>query len=283
MRDTVSLTIDGVPVSVPQGTTLRAAAEAVGHEVPTLCWHENLAPANACRACVVEVEGSRALVAACSRVAEPGMVVHTRSPRVERARRVVAELLASAVDISLAPTVAALVEETQSEPERWEGARTAPPVRDDNGLYVRDYAKCILCYRCVEACGAEAQNTFAISVAGRGFDAHIDAGWDRAMPESDCVFCGNCVAVCPTGALMDRTEWTLRQEGRWDEAAIHTTDTVCGYCGVGCALTLHVLDNRIVKVTSPDDHPVTHGMLCVKGRYAYQYVQAEESGDGPLV
>ncbi|MCY0897320.1 MAG: 2Fe-2S iron-sulfur cluster-binding protein [Firmicutes bacterium] len=277
MGNDVTMTIDGMTVTVPYGTTIRAAATMAGHPVPTLCWHEHLAPANACRACVVEVEGSRTLVAACSREVEPGMVVRTTSERVQRARRVVAELLASASDASLAPSLEALCRDTGAHPENWGGATWHQPVRDDNGLYVRDYAKCILCYRCVEACGDQAQNTFAISVAGRGFHAHIDAGWDRAMPESDCVFCGNCVAVCPTGALIDRTEWTLRQNGQWDDAAITTTDTVCGYCGVGCGLTLHVLDNRIVKVTSPPDHPVTHGMLCVKGRYAYQYVQQEEA------
>jgi len=271
----ISLTIDGIPVQVEEGTTLRAAALAVGQEVPTVCWHENLTPANACRACVVEVEGNRALVASCSRVAEDGMVVHTQSPRVQNARRVVGELLASASDVSLAPSVQTLLERTQATPERLAGETREIPVRDDNRLYVRDYAKCILCYRCVEACGADAQNTFAIQVAGRGFEAHIDAGFGRDMPESDCVFCGNCVAVCPTGALIDRSEWTLRQEGAWNADEINVTQTVCSYCGVGCQLELHVLNNQIVKVTSPMDHPVTHGMLCVKGRYGYQYVQAE--------
>ncbi|AEJ41075.1 formate dehydrogenase alpha subunit [Sulfobacillus acidophilus TPY] len=271
----ISLTIDGIPVQVEEGTTLRAAAQAVGQEVPTVCWHENLTPANACRACVVEVEGNRALVASCSRVAEEGMVVHTQSPRVQNARRVVGELLASATDVSLAPSVQTLLERTQATPERLAGETREIPVRDDNRLYVRDYAKCILCYRCVEACGTDAQNTFAIQVAGRGFEAHIDAGFGRDMPESDCVFCGNCVAVCPTGALIDRSEWTLRQEGAWNADDIEVTQTVCSYCGVGCQLELHVQNNRIVKVTSPMDHPVTHGMLCVKGRYGYQYVQAE--------
>ncbi|MCY0863383.1 MAG: 2Fe-2S iron-sulfur cluster-binding protein [Sulfobacillus sp.] len=271
----ISLTIDGIPVQVEEGTTLRAAALAVGQEVPTVCWHENLTPANACRACVVEVEGNRALVASCSRVAEEGMVVHTQSPRVQNARRVVGELLASATDVSLAPSVQTLLERTQATPERLAGETREIPVRDDNRLYVRDYAKCILCYRCVEACGTDAQNTFAIQVAGRGFEAHIDAGFGRDMPESDCVFCGNCVAVCPTGALIDRSEWTLRQEGAWNADDMEVTQTVCSYCGVGCQLELHVLNNQIVKVTSPMDHPVTHGMLCVKGRYGYQYVQAE--------
>ncbi len=274
----ITLTIDNVEVTVPEGTTLKEACRTLGSEPPALCFHDNLTPANACRACVVEVEGSRALVASCSRKAEPKMVVHTDSDRVKNARRVVGELLASTSDLTLAPTVQSLLESTAGDRTRFQtGATWEQPVRDDNALYVRDYAKCILCYRCVEACGDDAQNTFAISVAGRGFDAHIDAGFGRSMPESDCVFCGNCVAVCPTGALIDRSEWKLRQDEAWDPAAISTTETVCSYCGVGCDLELHVMDNRIVKVTSPMDHPVTHGMLCVKGRYSYQYVQIEDT------
>lgn len=274
----VTLTIDDVAVTVPQGITLKEACQTVGKEPPTLCFHDNLTPANACRACVVEVEGSRALVASCSRQAEPGMVVHTKSDRVRNARRVVSELLASTSDVSLAPAVQDLLASSQGDRDRFRtGGDWGQPVRDDNALYIRDYAKCILCYRCVEACGDDAQNTFAISVAGRGFDAHIDAGFGRAMPESDCVFCGNCVAVCPTGALIDRSEWMLRQAGAWNDAAIETTNTTCSYCGVGCNLELYVLENRVVKVTSPMDHPVTHGMLCVKGRYGYQYVQIEET------
>jgi predicted molibdopterin-dependent oxidoreductase YjgC len=277
MHDKVTLTIDGETVAVLPGTTLRGACEVVGRPVPTLCWHENLTPANACRACVVEVKGSRTLVASCSRVAEDGMEVWTASERVLNSRKVVAELLLSTSKAELAPDLLNLAQAAQAQPDRFGGGATwEQPIQDDNSLYIRDLSRCILCYRCVEACGDDAQNTFAISVAGRGFDAHIDAGSGRALPDSDCVYCGNCVAVCPTGALIGKTEWTLRQEGRWVDADITETETVCSYCGVGCQLNLHVLDNRIVKVTSPMDHPVTHGMLCVKGRYGYEFAQIEE-------
>ncbi|WP_242968510.1 2Fe-2S iron-sulfur cluster-binding protein [Sulfobacillus sp. hq2] len=277
MEKSISLTIDGQVVTVAPGTTLRAACEQAQHPVPTLCWHENLTPANACRACVVELKGSRTLVASCSRVAEDGMEVLTASERVQNARQVVAELLLSTSDATLAPSLQELAQISGADPNRFAGGATwAQPMRDDNNLYVRDLSKCILCYRCVEACGDDAQNTFAIAVAGRGFDAHIDAGFGRELPESDCVFCGNCVAVCPTGALIGKKEYELRQEGQWDESQITTTETVCSYCGVGCDLQLHVLDNQIVKVTSPADHPVTHGMLCVKGRYGYAFAQSED-------
>lgn len=277
MPEPVTLTVDGKQVTLPQGTTVLKACEDAGGIVPTLCWHDNLAPANACRACVVEVKGSRPLVASCSRIAEDGMEVLTASDRVLAARKVVAELLLSTTNADLAPDLRQLAETSKANPMRFSGGATwEQPIKDDNNLYIRDLSKCILCYRCVEACGEDAQNTFAISVAGRGFEAHIDAGFGRDLPESDCVYCGNCVAVCPTGALIGKTESTLRNEGNWDEKRITKTETVCSYCGVGCELDLHVLDNQIVKVTSPMDHPVTHGMLCVKGRYGYEFAQSEK-------
>lgn len=277
MGTSVTLTIDGQSVTVDQGTTLRAACEQVHRTVPTLCWHENLTPPNACRACVVEVKGLRTLVASCSRIAESGMEVETASDRVLNSRKVVAELLLSASDVSLAPDLLHLADISGANPDRFAGGMTwAQPVIEDNNLYVRDLSKCILCYRCVEACGDDAQNTFAIAVAGRGFNAHIDAGFGRELPESDCVYCGNCVAVCPTGALIGKTEWNLRAAGQWNESKIAITPTVCSFCGVGCELDLHVMDNQIIKVTSPPDHPVTHGMLCVKGRFGYEFVQSEE-------
>ena len=154
------------------------------------------------------------------------------------------------------------------------------PVKVDNDLYVRDYSRCILCYKCVEACGEDAQNTFAIAVAGRGFDARISTEYDTPLPTSACVYCGNCIGVCPTGALIPRREHEMRQAGTWDEAQQTRTDTICPYCGVGCTLTLHVQDNQIVKATSPLDHDVGHGHLCVKGRFGWQFVQADLKGTG---
>ena len=142
----------------------------------------------------------------------------------------------------------------------------------DNDLYVRDYSKCILCYKCVEACGADAQNTFAIAVAGRGFDARISTEYDVPLPDSACVYCGNCIGVCPTGALMFKSEYDMRQAGTWDESRQTATDTICPYCGVGCTLTVHVQDEQIVKVTSPTDNDVTHGNLCIKGRFGWEWV-----------
>jgi predicted molibdopterin-dependent oxidoreductase YjgC len=164
--------------------------------------------------------------------------------------------------------------------EDGQAATVAQPAKIDNLLYMRDYSRCILCYKCVEACGPDAQNTFAISAAGRGFDAHISTELANPLPDSACVYCGNCIAVCPTGALMFKSEYDMRQAGTWDESRQTVTDTICPYCGVGCTLQLHVQDNRIVKVTSPLDHDVTLGNLCVKGRFGFDFVQSREQKNG---
>jgi NADP-reducing hydrogenase subunit HndD len=297
-RAQVELTVDGRPVAVPEGATVLEAARRLGIETPTLCFLENLTPVNVCRICVVEIEGSRALVPACSRQAEAGMVVKTDSERVRLSRRLVLELLASSVDVSTAPQLTAYMSAYGAHSERF-GTPAAPaaagerdaarpdhhhppaaeaaatvgqPVKVDNDLYVRDYAKCILCYKCVEACGKDAQNTFAIAVAGRGFEARIATEFDVPLTDSACVYCGNCIGVCPTGALMFKSEHDLRSAGAWDEAAQTQADTICPYCGVGCTLTVHVQEERIVKVSSPIESEVTKGHLCIKGRFGWEWV-----------
>jgi predicted molibdopterin-dependent oxidoreductase YjgC len=261
-------------------TILEAAAKQ-GTEVPTLCYLETLTAASACRLCVVEVEGARVLAPGCSRQVEEGMVIKTRSPRVDRARRMVLELLASSVDLSLAPELLELAEEYGAAPERFGEVRAQVqlPVNTDNGLYVQDLSKCVLCYRCVSACGDDAQHTYAISVTDRGFGATISTEFGVALPDSACVFCGNCVAVCPTGALIVTTEYDMRQAGTWDEELQTVTRTICAYCGVGCNLDVHVQDNEIVKVTSPFDHEVTAGNLCIKGRFGWSHVSGPASPD----
>ena len=232
------------------------------------------------------------------------MKVHTRSERVVRSRRMVLEMLASSVDLSTAPGLAELLREYDCKPARYGAAgpagdrdaavaghhappdvryaaTVAQPVKIDNELYVRDYAKCVLCYKCVEACGEDHQNTFAIAVAGRGFDARISTEMNAPLDDSACVYCGNCIAVCPTGALMVKSEFDLRAASQWDEPRQTTTDTICAYCGVGCTLRLHVQDGRIVKATSPLDNAITLGNLCIKGRFGWQFVQPTEPARDP--
>ncbi len=270
----IEVSVDGAVVSVPEGASLLDACTAAGAETPTVCFGETLTPVNACRACVVELDGARTLVPSCARPAEPGMVVHTASDRVRTSRRMVLELLASCVDLDRAgEDVHRWIAEYGADPSRHVGAATvAQPPKVQDGLYVRDYAACVLCFKCVEACGTDHQNTFAIAVAGRGFGAHIATEFDVPLPDSACVYCGNCVAVCPTGALVGRVEWDLRQAGEWRPQEQTVTQTVCAYCGVGCNLELHVQDDRVVKVSSPLDHDITQGNLCVKGRFGWTYL-----------
>ncbi len=302
----VELTIDGKTVTAPEGSTILEACRSQGIDTPTLCFLENLTPVNVCRVCVVELEGSRVLVPACSRPVEPKMKVSTDSERVRLSRRLVLEFLASSVDLSLASgDVRRWMDRYGADPARYgspapppkegerdaaapghhhpssgDAATAAQPVKVDNDLYVRDYSRCILCYKCVQACGVEAQNTFAIAVAGRGFDARISTEFATPLPESACVYCGNCIGVCPTGALMFKSEFDLRRAGEWDESRQTVTDTICPYCGVGCTLELRVQDNRIVRVTSPLDHDVTNGHLCIKGRFGWQFVQRRPGDPG---
>ncbi len=283
----LTATVDGHEIQAPEGTTILEACRRIGIDTPTLCYLETLTPVNVCRVCVVEVEGSRVLVPACSRKLEAGMKIQTDSERVRHSRRVVLEFLGSSVDISLtAPEVQGWMNRYGADANRFgpAAATVEHPVMVDNELYVRDYSRCILCYKCVEACGVDAQNTFALGVAGRGFDAHISTEFTTPLPESACVYCGNCIGVCPTGALMFKSEYDMRQAGTWDETRQTVTETVCAYCGVGCMLELHVQDNSIVKVTSPLDNSVTAGHLCVKGRFGYQFVQKRQGqgGQAPL-
>ena len=301
VRRSVELTIDGQKVSALDGSTLLDACRASGKEIPTLCYGDTITPKNACRVCMVELEGSRTLVPSCSRKVEAGMVVNTNNERTSHSRKLVLELLGSSVDLSLTKNVARWNDGYGAQPSRFgapsyhhddrdeavTGHHHQPDgstaetvhqdVKIDNTLYVRDYSKCILCYQCVDACGEQWQNTFAITTAGRGFDARISTEFAVDLTDSACVYCGNCIQVCPTGALMFTSEYEMRQDGTWNEPEQTQTDTICPYCGVGCALTLHVQDNTIVKVTSPSDHSVTHGNLCIKGRFGFQHVQNRTS------
>jgi predicted molibdopterin-dependent oxidoreductase YjgC len=280
-RPAVEIWIDGAAVTVPDDWTILQACRARKIDTPTLCYLETLTPVNACRVCVVELAGARTLVPACSRRVEAGMKIQTDTERVRLARKMVLEFLGSSVDLSTAPDARSFMARYGARPERYgRSATVAQPAKIDNDLYVRDYSKCILCYKCVEACGTDAQNTFAIAVAGRGFGARISTESDAPLPDSACVYCGNCIGVCPTGALMFRSEHEMRRTGAWDESQQSRTDTICGYCGVGCTLTLHVQENRIVKVTSPMDVSITRGHLCIKGRFGFQFVQNRPANAG---
>ena len=214
----ITLTIDDNSVTVPSGTTILKAAEQLGRQVPTICYHDHCTANGLCRICVVEVGGVKPLLPAClSRVSE-GMKVATSSARAERSRRTILEMLDSAVDLSQAPEIQKLLDENHADRERFPQAeKREHAVLDDNPMYVRDYSKCILCWRCVQVCADDAQFTYAINFTGRGFETSIGTFFDKPMPETTCVFCGQCVGVCPTGALKSKRESLLEQGFSLDE------------------------------------------------------------------
>lgn len=214
----ITLTIDGHAVTVPAGSTILQAAATAGIDIPTICYHEACTANGLCRMCVVEVTGMRLLQPSCIVQAAEGMTVATRSGRVERSRRTILEMLDSAVDLSEAPGIQDLLADYDASGARFPAAeRRDPPVVDDNPMYVRDYAKCILCWRCVQVCAEDAQYTYALSFEGRGFETEIGTFYAEPMPATTCVFCGQCVGVCPTNALKPRREWLLDQGKTPDE------------------------------------------------------------------
>jgi len=228
----IQLTIDGRTTHAPEGTTILQACNAQGIDTPTLCHLKTLTPVNACRLCVVELEGARTLAPACSRKVEAGMVVRTNTDRVRHSRKLILELLGSSVDLSLASSdIKRHMREYGAAPERLTGETVAQPVKVDNDLYVRDYSKCVLCYKCVEACGTDAQNTFAIAVAGRGFDAHISTESDRPLTDSACT--RNC-SVCdkPVGVVS-------RPVHSAASAAIAAVATTAGLRATASAMRCH--------------------------------------------
>jgi len=214
----VSVIIDGQTVTAPAGTTILKAAESIGISIPTICYHDACTANALCRLCVVEVEGARVLAPSCVAQVAEGMIVHTRSERVERSRRTILEMLDSAVDLSESPAIQQYIQDYAADRERFPGGeqRTIPLI-DDNPMYIRDYSKCVLCWRCVQVCAEDAQYTFAINFKGRGFDTQIGTFFDLPMPATSCVFCGQCVGVCPTGALKPKREWLLEQGMTPDE------------------------------------------------------------------
>ncbi|MGE5217943.1 MAG: 2Fe-2S iron-sulfur cluster-binding protein [Chloroflexota bacterium] len=208
----ITLTVDGISVTVPAATTILKAAEKVGSQVPTICYHDYCTANGLCRICVVEVDGVKPLLPACLSQVSEGMKVTTSSTRAVRSRRTILEMLNSSVDLSEAPQIQKFINDYRADRERFpEAERREHSVLDDNPMYIRDYAKCILCWRCVQVCADDAQFTYAINFNGRGFDTGIGTFFDKPLPETTCVFCGQCVGVCPTGALKPKREALLEQ------------------------------------------------------------------------
>lgn len=212
MTKTVTLTIDGEHITVPEGTTLLEAARQMGKDIPVICYHEATTANGLCRICVVDVNQGRVLQPACVAACTANSSVETRNERVERNRRTILELLNSAIDLTEAPEIQTLMDDYAVDRERFPDAiRREHDLKDDNPFYVRDYSQCLLCWRCVQVCAEDAQYTFALTLDGRGYETHVSTAFDIPMTDSPCVFCGQCIGVCPTGALKPKLEFGLQQ------------------------------------------------------------------------
>jgi NADH dehydrogenase/NADH:ubiquinone oxidoreductase subunit G len=209
---TITFIMDGKEITTEENKTLLEVARENEIDIPTICLHEATTANGLCRICVVEVEGQRMLQPACIVRVANSMKVQTRSEKVIRARRTILEMLASAIDLSESEEIQNMMYEYGASSSRFPDAeRRESAVKDDNPMYVRDYSKCVLCWRCVQVCAEDAQYTFAINFDGRGFDTQIGTFFDQPIPETSCVLCGQCVAVCPTGALKPKREFLLEQ------------------------------------------------------------------------
>ncbi|HEV3258264.1 MAG TPA: formate dehydrogenase subunit alpha [Gemmataceae bacterium] len=277
------VTIDDRALDVAAGRTVLEAAQDAGITIPTLCYHRDLSVDGSCRLCLVEIDGMRGQVAACTLPASEGMVVRTETPALAESRRFVLEMLLR----RYADAGYASGDRGETEFQHWVrryGARPPDGVRsaarsavnsDPNPFVWVDLNKCILCTRCVRAC-EEVQCRFVWGVGYRGDDAKIIAGLDTTMLDARCESCGACVAYCPTGALDDKLAVGLGKPEK-------VVSTVCGYCGVGCGLDLNVKDGRILRVTSNPAAPVNGMALCVKGRYGYDFVHHAQRLTRPRV
>lgn len=222
MSETVTLTIDGKEVTVPAGTTILDAARQVGIDIPVICYHPHLTANGLCRICSVDT-GGRVQAAACVSECRQGMEVNTQTEAVVRGRRTILEMLASTVDLAEAPEILELLAKYDADTGRFpDGERRETPVHDDNPFYLRDYNQCINCWRCVQVCADDAQFAFALNFDGRGFHTTIGTFQNNGMMDTTCVFCGQCVGVCPTGALKPKRQALLEQGMDPDEIFFQT-------------------------------------------------------------
>lgn len=280
----VRLQIDGIEVSAEEGATIFEAARSIGIEIPHLCYREDLSPTADCRLCVVEVVGARTLVASCACPVANNMTVLTNTERVIKARKLAIDLLLSdhpfdcmTCEKSGDCELERYAYELGVATSRFQGEKHNYPLDDTNPFFVRDYNKCILCERCVKAC-RDVQFVEAIDFAYRGFKTKVVAPYDRSLVDSTCIFCGQCVASCPVGALVEKNRMFKGRE--WE---LKKVSTICPYCGVGCNIELNIKNNRIVKVTSAANSVVNRGRLCVKGRFGFDFVHSEERLMKPLI
>jgi len=279
-KNSVAITINGLSVEVSPTTSILEAARELDISLPTLCYKEGSRPDGNCRACVVEIEGERALAPSCKRLVSDGMIVHTTSERVDRTRNTVLELLAVESNLLNKETIktsknelAGWLGEYDIEPSNalLDALQTVQPIDETHPGFLFNPNRCINCDRCVRACQEEQVNG-VISIKGRGPHSQVIFGLDSSVGESPCVGCGECVQACPSGALIETRHELVDQ----------STDSICPYCGVGCALTYKTLDKKIVEVEGRDG-PANKGRLCVKGRFGFDYTSHEKRLTKPLI
>jgi len=303
------IVINGQEFSFTQGETILQVAQRNGFDIPTLCYLKGASPTGACRICLVEVEGAENLVASCATPAAPKMVVRTETSRVINSRRTNIEVLLASgqhnclvqdlsmdswTDFQLRSMAAKehkdlcpaygecrlqdLAVRYQVKTNHFAPAEVSKPIESVNPFIVRDFSRCILCGRCVQACN-EVQVNNAINFEYRGRESRIVTEGDRPLKDSDCVFCGECVQVCPVGALIPKADLYSERSS----AEIRKVRTICSYCGVGCQLYLHVRDNKVIKVTGVEDVGPNFGSLCVKGRFGYDFIHDPKRLKTPLI
>ncbi|MAE61249.1 MAG: formate dehydrogenase subunit alpha [Planctomycetaceae bacterium] len=278
----VDVHIDGQAVTVAEGSTILTALRSVGKDVPTLCYSDRMEPYGACRTCLVEVEG-RKPVAACHTPVQAGASYRSHSPRLSRLRRNITELIVSDHPLECLDCTAngrcelqSLAQQVGLRTPRHENPRTHNPPRDDSHPFVKlEMDKCIGCGRCARACD-EVQGSFILGMSGRGYDVKVIAGNDTGFEEAKCVSCGQCVFECPVAAL---EEPGTREHGLPDQ----TVTTTCSYCAVGCALDVHVKDERVVNITPSPRGSANRGHTCVKGRFAHQFAHSDDRLTTPLI
>ncbi len=280
----VELKIDGQVIRTQEHRTLIEAAHEHGIDIPHLCYHPELSIPGGCRLCLVEVEGQSKPIASCGMFCQEGMVVQTRSEQLSQARREILDLLLSTHPLDCVTCDKAGDCLLQKYAYEYDISRTThtfniprPLYQNDNPFFIRDHQYCIMCSRCVRVC-SEVVGVNAIEIVGRGFESHVATPFDGPMIDSTCVYCGSCVQVCPTAALMPAARM-----GRGREWELDRLETICGYCGVGCRLEYALRDGEILYANGAEYNSVNGEFLCSKGRYGWDYATSYERLTKPLI